>query len=74
MWFAWLSRFRIVMPKEPKMSLKLHLAQKFPGLVFPDKAAIRPGELIGYLSNLLTSDQDCRAAAEAHLPKKDDEH
>lgn len=56
------------------VSLKVHLAKQFPGLVFPDKAALRPGELIGFLSRLLSDDQDCRAAAEAHLPKKKEDH
>lgn len=53
-------------------NLKVHLARKFPGLVFPDNAAISSGKLIGYLSKLLSSDEECRAAAEAHLPKKEE--
>lgn len=52
-------------------SLKVHLAKKFPGLVFPDKASIRPGELVGYLSRLLSEDAECRIEAEKHLPQKD---
>lgn len=50
------------------VSLKVHLAKRFPGLVFPDKAAVRPGELVGFLEKLLQSDPECREAAEKHLP------
>jgi len=56
------------------VSLKVHLAKKFPGLVFPDKAAVRPGELIGFLSNILQQSPECREAAEKHLPVRSEEH
>lgn len=54
--------------------LKIQIAKKFPGLVFPTKAPVRPGELIGYLSSLLQLDPACVTAAEEHLPKKEDQH
>lgn len=50
----------------------MHLAKKFPGLVFPEKAAVRPGELVGYLSSILQDDPVCREQAEKHLPKKEE--
>lgn len=55
-------------------SLQIILAKKFPGLVFPDEAAIRPGELIGFLSQLLQQCDGCRKIAEDHLPKPKEEH
>lgn len=54
------------------LSFKVHLAKKFPGLVFPEKAAVRPGELVGYLSSILQDDPVCREQAEKHLPKKEE--
>jgi len=54
------------------LNLTIILAKKFPGLVFPDKAAIRPGELIGFLSNILQQLPTCREEAEKHLPKKEE--
>lgn len=49
------------------------LARKFPGLVFPDKAPIRPGELIGFLSQWLQANPALVNIAEKNLPKKDEE-
>lgn len=51
---------------------KSHLASKFPGLVYPDKAPVRPGELIGYLSALLQGDVSAHMAAQRALPKRNE--
>lgn len=53
-----------------KDNLYHKLAKRFPGLLFPDKAAIRPGELIGFLSQELVG---LEKVAERALPKKKEE-
>lgn len=52
-------------------SVKAMLAKKFPGLIYPDKMSVRPGELVGFLEKLLQSDPECRDIALQQLPKKE---
>lgn len=51
-------------------SLKAELAKRFPGLVYPDKASVRPGELVGFLERYLQEDVECKYIAYRQLPKK----
>jgi hypothetical protein len=51
--------------------LEQRLAARFPGLVFPERASVCPGGLVGYLEMELSGwGPEVHAVAEAALPKK----